>query len=184
MTNLWQGQLVRLCGIEPDDWKTYYEWDEDSIVARLGYEVPFPTSKLAHQKWAEEQSTRPPVNDEYRFKIENLEGDFVGTLNTHTCNPRNGTFSYGIAILPQYQRKGYASDAIKLVVRYFFHERRYHKVNVSVFSFNEASITLHERFGFQLEGRLRNMIYTDGKLYDELLFGMTREEFDAKYPNI
>ncbi len=181
MPHLWQGQLVRLRAVEPDDWKVFHEWDKDGMAGRLTDEVWFPQSTLAQQKWTEEQATRKPHNDAYRFQIENLAGELVGTLNTHTCNPRNGTFSYGLGILPTYQRKGYASDAIKLIIRYFFNERRYHKVNATVYSFNEPSIHLHERLGFQLEGRLRNMIYTDGQLHDELIYGMTLEEYNAKH---
>lgn len=30
----------------------------------------------------------------------------------------------------------------------------------------------------QAEGRLRRHIYTNGQYYDELIFGLTREEFD------
>jgi RimJ/RimL family protein N-acetyltransferase len=37
--------------------------------------------------------------------------------------------------------------------------------------------------GFKLEGRLRRMVYTNGEFYDELYFGMTKEEFDQLYPN-
>ena len=44
-----------------------------------------------------------------------------------------------------------------------------------------TSIRLHEKLGFQLEGRLRRMIYTNGQFFDELLFGLTAEEFAARY---
>jgi RimJ/RimL family protein N-acetyltransferase len=87
---------------------------------------------------------------------------------------------YGIAVLPQHQRKGYASEAIRLVLRYYFGERRYQKCTVEVFSFNEPSQRLHEALGFTLEGRLRRMIYTNGVFYDALLYGITREEFEAQ----
>ena len=87
---------------------------------------------------------------------------------------------YGVAVHPDHRRKGYASEAVRLVLRYYFHERRYQKVNASVYSFNQPSIQFHERFGFVLEGRLRRMIYSSGEYHDELIFGMTREEFEHK----
>jgi len=34
------------------------------------------------------------------------------------------------------------------------------------------------RLGCQAEGRIRRQIYTDGRFFDELIFGLTREEFD------
>jgi len=39
-------------------------------------------------------------------------------------------------------------------------------------------ITHAGRLECQPEGRLRRNIYTDGAFHDELIFGLTREEFD------
>ena len=46
---------------------------------------------------------------------------------------------------------------------------------------NPASIRLHEKLGFVLEGTLRRMFYTHGQYHHLLWFGMTREEFDEHY---
>jgi RimJ/RimL family protein N-acetyltransferase len=48
---------------------------------------------------------------------------------------------------------------------------------VIIYAFNERSIKLREKLGFQHEGRLRRMIYTGGEFHDEIYMGMTREEF-------
>jgi RimJ/RimL family protein N-acetyltransferase len=70
------------------------------------------------------------------------------------------------------------------VLRYYFRERRYQKCTVIVHSFNEPSLQLHERRGFRFEGRVRCMVYTNGRYYDDIYFGMTREEFDQLDPPI
>lgn len=111
--------------------------------------------------------------------IENLDGESVGTINTHTCDPRNGTFQYGVAIRREYWRKGYATDTIGAALRYFFQELRYQKVNVHIYDFDEESLTLHRRLGFKEEGRLRRMGHTEGRTYDWVLMGMTKEEFEV-----
>jgi RimJ/RimL family protein N-acetyltransferase len=111
--------------------------------------------------------------------IERLDGEFVGTINTHHCDRRNGTFQYGLAIRREHWNRGYASEAIRLVLAYYFRELRYQKVNAHVFSFNKASRSLHKKLGFRQEGRLRRMVYTQGKHYDDIIFGLTAEEFAA-----
>ena len=63
-----------------------------------------------------------------------------------------------------------------LVLRYYFRELRYQKATVRVYSFNEASIRLHEKLGFQHEGRIRRTVYTNGALCDEIVLGLTVEE--------
>jgi RimJ/RimL family protein N-acetyltransferase len=170
---------VRLRAIEPADWKVYHAWNEDDEQARSLDRVYLPPSAEAVRQWALQESSRKPEGDACRLVIENERGEVVGDLTTHDCDPRVGKFSYGISIRRHQRRQGYAAEAIRLVLRYFFHELRYQKATVSVFSFNDASARLHEKLGFQLEGRLRRTVYSDGQYFDELIYGLTVEEFNA-----
>ena len=186
--NYWQGKQVRLRAIEgvgtanSDDWETFYNWNSDSEVARECYCIPFPQSREAVKKWAAAKAVEEPKEDVFYFVIENHSGEVLGTINTHTCSQRNRTFMYGLAILREHWRKGYASDAIRLVLRYYFDELGYQKVTVQIYSFNDASLKLHKNLGFQQEGCLRRMIYTDGAYHDEIIMGLTAEEF-KEIPN-
>ena len=184
MNNSWQGNLVRLWAIEPADADALFEWNQDTEMTRSLYRVPFPQSREANMRWVQETSTRGPQNDNYFWVIESLVGEMVGTLSTHSCEPRNGSFKYGLAIMEAHKRKGYASDAIRLLLRYYFDELRYQKVVAEVYGFNETSISFHESFGFVLEGRLRRMLYTGGVYHDILMFGMTSEEFSTAHGGI
>lgn len=177
--SFWQGQTVRLRAVEPGDWQFFFTWSADTFFERYTDSIAFPTSREAAKKWAADLATSDPKNDGYRWVIENLDGEPVGTINTHTCDLRNGTFQYGIAIGREHWRKGYASEAIRLVLNFFFHELRYQKVNVHIYDFNAGSIALHRKLGFQHEGRLRRMGFTDGGYFDWVLMGLTREEFQA-----
>jgi len=38
------------------------------------------------------------------------------------------------------------------------------------------------KLGCVEEGRRRQMVYTQGRYYDEILFGLTRSEFEKRYP--
>lgn len=68
------------------------------------------------------------------------------------------------------------------IERYFFRELRYQKCTALVYSFNDRSIHFHEAIGFRFEGRLRNMVYTDGQYFDEIYFGLTSAEWDEIDP--
>ena len=138
------------------------------------------------RRWTEQESTRPITDDNIRFTIARIEDDaVVGDMGVHEADPRVGTFAYGINVKREEQRKGYASEAIRLLLRYYFQERRYQKVTIKVYSFNKASMRLHESLGFQHEGRLRRMVYTEGGFHDEVVYGMTIEEFREKHlPNM
>ncbi|MEQ8673654.1 MAG: GNAT family protein [Aggregatilineales bacterium] len=179
--NIWQGEKVRLRGVEPEDWQYHFDWDQDTGSARYSSYVWFPQSRVATREWAEAEAKKRPTDDNVRMQIETLAGEFAGTINSHNCDRRTGTFSYGLAIYPEQRRKGYAAEAITLLMRYFFDELRYQKCTIEVYSFNTGSAKLHESLGFTLEGRLRRMIYTDGKFHDALYYGMTVEEFNERH---
>ncbi|HEX2620639.1 MAG TPA: GNAT family N-acetyltransferase [Phototrophicaceae bacterium] len=176
-SNLFEGNRVRLRAIEPEDWEFFHQWSRNTDVARLDYEVEFPQTAEYSKNWAESTSRRGSTGDNFRFVIETLNGERAGSLNTHSCTPRHGVFMYGIAVHEAHQRQGYASEAIRLIVRYFFEEKRYQKVNVEVYSFNEPSMRLHERLGFMQEGRLRRMIYASGAHHDIIVYGMTFDDY-------
>ncbi len=182
MTSIWHGSLIRLRAVEPDDWRYFFEGDEDTDFGRWTYYIPFPVSQEWAKKWTADLAAAPqPANHEFRWVIENLAGEFVGTINTHGCDARVGVFHYGLAIRRAHWRKGYAREAVTLVLRYFFTELRYQKVNVEVYSFNAPSAHFHRALGFVEEGRLRRTVFTNGQYHDEILLGMTMEEFKAAF---
>lgn len=179
-TSVWQGSRVRLRAVEPSDWEVFFAWNQDDDMPRRLDYVWFPQSREAVKRWAEEAATRRPQDDAFHFVIEDHSGEVVGSIATHDCDRRVGGFSYGLNVRSEHRRKGYAADAITVLLRYYFRELRYQKANARVYSFNEASMRLHEKLGFQREGRLRRMAYTEGRHHDVLLFGMTAEEFEVR----
>ncbi len=185
MADIWRGRLVRLRAVEPGDWEAHFEWDQQSDMSRQLDHVWLPASTARARRWAEEASTQATDDDEFAFEIETLaQGERAGHIGVNRCDRRVGSFSYGVATLPAQQRHGYASEAILLVARYYFQELRYQKMNAQVYSFNTASLALHEKLGFVREGTLRRMVYTGGKHYDLVEFGMTDDEFTARYPDL
>lgn len=172
-----QGQCTRLRAVEPGDAETHFRWNQDSEMTRNLDYIWLPGSREAAKRWAEQTALREPVGDDFQFVIENLDGEHVGLLGTHDCNTRNGTFSLGIAVRSEHQRHGYAADAIRTIMRYYFQELRYQKLTVHVNEFNEASLCLFEHLSFQHEGRQRRMIYTGGRFFDRIILGSTAEEF-------
>jgi RimJ/RimL family protein N-acetyltransferase len=178
--NFWQGERVRLRALEPGDAEAHFLWNHDSEMARnLDFVWP-PSSRESVRRWAERTAAQGMEGDAFHWVIEDAAGELVGAINTHHCDRRVGTFEYGVAVRSEHQRKGYAAEAIALVLRYFFEELRYQKVTVHIHSENVGSLRLHERLGFQLEGRLRRMGYTHGRYLDDMVYGLTREEFQAR----
>ncbi len=177
---IWEGSKVRLRPIMPCDWEKFHENDMDTEVSRLCDAVHKPRSPEGTRLWAERSANEQAEGDNARFAIETLAGELIGSINAHSCDPKNGTFKYGLGIFRNHWRRGYGSEAIMILLQYYFHELRYQKATAHVYAFNNGSIQLHGSLGFQHEGRLRRMVYTQGQYFDEILFGMTKEEFDCR----
>ncbi len=181
MASIWQGHHVRLRAVEPEDWTMFHEANRDDQVSRAAERIPFPQSREAVRRWTEQTATQEPTNDHFRWVLVDADDEPVGTINTHSCDRHSGTFSYGVAVLPAAQGRGYAPEAIRLVLRYFFTELGYQKATVHVYEFNIGSRTLHEDLGFVPEDRLRRMVYTAGRHWDTHVYGLTKEEFAAHH---
>src|SRR5947207_3004394 len=96
-SSIWQGKLVRLRALEPSDWETYWLWaEEDTEQSRNTHFIPFPGSQESQKRWAERESVREQKDDNWRFVIENNEGEAVGDITVNNCDPRVGHLHYGI----------------------------------------------------------------------------------------
>jgi RimJ/RimL family protein N-acetyltransferase len=182
MTSIWTGRAVRLRAIEPDDWPAFQRFEEHSADMRHAGMIHPPRSTAGMRQWAQERATEEPKNDLFWLAIESLEERVVvGSMSTGNVDYRTGRFNYGIAIGHDHQRRGYASDAIVLLLGYMFGERRFHKCEAQVYAFNEASIGLHGKMGFQVEGRLRDHEFFAGRHHDLVIMGQTAEEFTTRH---
>ena len=120
--NIWSGSKIRLRPVVSSDWERFHLNDQDSECARLCDAIYFPRSEDGTKTWAEKMSAKEAENDNVFLAIETLEGILVGSICTNSCNIRNGTFKYGLAVFREYRRNGYASEAIRILLNYYFEE--------------------------------------------------------------
>ena len=183
MQNLYEGQLVRLRASEPGDSEVLFQHQRDSEIARRDSRIGWPKS-LGTIRQQLENSSEGNSGDSVGLMIETLDGQLVGGIDVQSCDSRNGTFSIGIGLSDRAAwGKGYAKEAMLIALRVMFYERRYQKCNIGVYDFNERAVGLYRHLGFQDEGRIRRNYFSNGTYHDEILLGMTREEFDERYPD-
>lgn len=182
MENFWSGDIVSLRAVKESDLENYYlktnNGDTESI--RNSDRMIFPVGNALRVDKIENLSKQNPYDEEYTLIIENHDGQPVGNINTHSCNRIDGIFKYGLGILHEYRGNGYATEAIKLLCKYYFEELDYKKVELEIYEFNKASVELHEKIGFIKEGVLRSNHFAKGRRWDTYCFGMLRDEFVYK----
>jgi RimJ/RimL family protein N-acetyltransferase len=177
---MFEGQKVRLRGVTAEDWQHFQHWDLDSDAGRYGWQVWPPKGEEAARQFAKDESLKKADGGSQRFIIETLDGEAVGTINTRT-DARRFSFEYGISLGREHWGHGYGDEAVILVGRYMFGELRLHKMHAYVYAFNQRSLAMHRKLGFVEEGTLREGQFTDGRFWDIHIFGMTSEEYFARY---
>lgn len=180
MTNLFFGERVRLTALRPDDAQTLARWYEDGEFARLFDASPaYPKTESSLIKWME-SSDRDKDAVALAIRLH-YSDDLIGYVDidgiqwTHRC----GWLAIGIGN-PAHRRKGYGTEAMQLTLRFAFSELNLHRLQLSVFAYNEAAIRLYEKLGFTREGAFREFLLRDGVRYDMLLFGLLASEWEAQ----
>ncbi|TQR35346.1 N-acetyltransferase [Lysinibacillus sphaericus] len=178
----WRGAKIRLRAPKSKDIHIFENLDDD-ILKNLD-SIAFPRTNQQIEEWINEISQGASTDsDDFYWIAEDASNNVVGTIEVSGCDGKNGTFDYAITVFPPHRGKGHAKDMILTILKHYFFELRYQKATICVYSFNASSIALHKKLRFVEEGRLRNMIYTNGSFYDEIYFGMTKDEFTKIHSN-
>jgi RimJ/RimL family protein N-acetyltransferase len=179
--SFWRGERIRLRALAKADAAHWLAFDDDSAAIRtLNMGLSLPRSPRQAEEWAERFADFKNADEAMIFTIETHAGDYVGSLNLGGVDRRNGTFGTGTRLSAEHRGKGYALEAKRIVLRYAFHEMRLQKYNIRCLETNTAVIRHAALLGCREEGRIRRDVFTNGGFYDVLLFGLTREEFEAK----
>jgi ribosomal-protein-alanine N-acetyltransferase len=72
--------------------------------------------------------------------------------------------------------RGYATEAVQLVVDYLFANKKQHRIHLVIVPENAASRRVAEKCGFVLEGTVRGAMFNDGRNQDVLLYSLLRTD--------
>ncbi len=176
----WRGKSIVIRTERAQDAEAKWAECFDSEARRLlQYETELPPISFeAYSKFFTDCEKIDLTGNRISLHVDNLEGEFVGWVNINGIDYRNGTFSPGVGIFRPYQRRGYGTEVVQIVLRYCFNELRLHKCSVDCLDINLGSQKLLQRLHFEPEGRVRECLYFDGAYHDKLLYGLTADEFN------
>ncbi len=173
------GSRVRLTALTQIDLPTVTQWYQNPEFLRLFDALPaYPKTEPVLAQWL---ANTHQATDTFLFAIRPLDDDVLigyveldGILWTHRVS--------GVSIAigeVKHWGKGYGYEVMQLVLRFAFDELNLHRIQLTVFSYNERAIALYEKLGFQREGVHREHLQCDGKRYDMYLYGLLRSEWET-----
>lgn len=169
-----KSQYVTLRAIEPGDIEVLYNWENDTANWKVS-NTQTPFSRFVLEQYITSSHEDIYTAKQLRLMICDHENKAIGNIDLFDFDPNHLRAGVGILIADQTdRRKGYASEALRLLVDYCFTSLNLHQVYCNITTDNEASVLLFQKHGFQITGIKKQWIRDGVKYKDELLLQLIR----------
>ena len=169
------GKKIHLRALEPNDIDFLYSIENnESFWEVSSTQTPFSRFILeqyiasAHQDIYEVKQLRLII-------AENETNNRLGMIDLFDFIPQHMRAGIGILIIESEQQKGYASEALQLLIDYGFRQLNLHQLFANITSDNVKSLALFKKNNFIKVGIKKEWIFSKGTFKDEILFQLINE---------
>jgi len=171
-----EGLILRKFEYTDDEDMLKY-WISDPKIQSL-YSEPVYSTKEEVKELLDKYIGAYSKNDYYRWAVILKEtNECIGQSAYFFVDNKNHFAEIEYCIGSLFQRKGFATEATKAIIKYGFNKMNLHKIQICHKSINMPSRRVIEKCGFVYEGTLRDYFYQDGKYIDRLYYSMLKDEF-------
>ena len=166
---------VYLRAFEPDDYKTTIKWRKDDVIWDMLGGTKYFVSETYEKQWIENTIFN---SKDVKLAVCLDENDkHIGNVYMTNINEINRScVSHVLIGEKEYWGHGYAREALLLAIDYMFNERNIHRIQANVLVSNVASLKMHEKCGYKLEGTLREAVYKNGKYQDQYVLALVKNK--------
>jgi RimJ/RimL family protein N-acetyltransferase len=172
---------VLLRPLEQSDFQTIIRWfsSEAALVQWGGPEVRFPLDETQLAEMAEQARQTPPLR---RLWVGELDG-VVAAHAQAALDWRHGVARLArICISPSLRGRGLAGPFLQQIIRAIFADPTFQRIELNVYTFNEAAIRTYRKLGFVEEGIRRSAVKVGNARWDSAIFGLLRAEQTKAVP--
>lgn len=162
---------VTIRRLEPSDYEAVHRIFCGPKVIRGTLQLPHP-SLSAWQK-------RMQDPDESWHDLAACLGDEVvghGALHTYTRPRRKHAGAIAMTVRDDMQGQGIGTALLQALVEMADNWYNIHRLELEVYTDNEPAVRLYRRFGFAVEGTLKDYAFRDGKYVDAFSMARLRPE--------
>jgi len=166
-----KGRLISLRAPEPDDIEILYTWENNPEIWQVS-NTTAPYSRFAIEQYVLNTGTDIYASRQLRLMIISSEKPpkVCGAIDLFDFDPLHRRAGIGIMIAPGCRRKGYAAEALSLVLDFCRNILNLHQVYCHISADNISSIRLFSGAGFKQTGIRKEWRLSDGRWKDEFLF--------------
>ncbi len=175
-----EGERIFLRPLRLEDAEQIFENVKKKEDRPLAYVIPFPYEKKDAIEFIEKSLKQGEAREAFQLAIESKEtGEVIGSCGLHNVNWDHRNTEIGYLIRVQERRKGYATEAVQLLLELAFNEFEFYKVQAKAFDINEPSKRVLEKNGFEKEGLFKSQVYKEGNYYDEVRYGLLKGDWEG-----
>jgi len=167
-----KGNKVLLRALEPTDVEVLYHLENDPAVWHLSTTLA-PFSRFNLEQYIL-NSADIYTNRQIRFMIDAVDleenPETIGALDLFDFEPTHMRAGIGIIVTEAFRGKGYASEALGLLIRYAFETLQLHQVFCNISPENTDSLNLFRSKGFKMVGTKKDWNKFNNRWCDESLF--------------
>ncbi|MCL4209068.1 MAG: GNAT family N-acetyltransferase [Phycisphaeraceae bacterium] len=161
----------------PEDAPVVQRYASDREVARTTLSIPHPYPDGAAAAWIAGHARGLETGLNPIFAITLREGaQLIGAIDLR-LNPDHRWAEVGYVIYRPWWGAGYATEALRSVVRHGFETLGLHRIHAHHFGSNPASGRVLEKAGMRREGVWRQHICKWGEMLDVVQYGLLRAEW-------
>ncbi|TXD50529.1 MULTISPECIES: GNAT family N-acetyltransferase [unclassified Polaribacter] len=165
---------INLRALEPEDLDFLYQIENDESFWEVSH-TQKPFSKYLLKQYLETAHLDIYETKQLRFIIEETATkNQLGMIDIFDFDPQHKRAGIGILIHPDFQKKGFASEALSLLIKYSFSYLQLHQLYANITSDNLQSISLFKKQNFSRVGLKKDWILSEGKFKDEILFQLIK----------
>lgn len=169
------GKNIQLRALEPEDLDFLYPIENNQDFWEVSH-TQTPFSKYILKQYLENAHLDIYETKQLRLVIEEISTKKqVGMIDLFDFNPQHKRAGVGILIHPYYQNKGFASEALALLIQYSFTFLQLHQLYANITSDNKKSISLFIKHHFKEVGIKKDWILSNGKFKNEVLFQLIKD---------
>jgi diamine N-acetyltransferase len=167
------GAKVSLRALEPADVDILYKWENDSAIWHLSSTIS-PLSRFTLEQYVLNAGQDLYSTRQVRMMIDlnNPEEGTktIGSIDLFEYEPAHQRAGVGILIHDGFRGKGYASEALDLLIGYALDILQLHQLFTNISTDNTESIRLFESKGFRYIGTKKEWNRIRNKWQDESMF--------------
>lgn len=162
---------ISLRAPEPEDLELLYNWENNKSYWVISNTIT-PFSKYTLKRYLEDSHKSIFETGQVRFMIDHTaDKKTIGTIDIFEYDSFHSRAGIGILIADgDYRRKGYASMALKCVIKYCFGTLQLHQLFCNILEDNCGSIDLFGKHGFTRSGVKKEWVKTPQGYLDEYIF--------------